>query len=102
MPLNGHRNELALALAALASGKNGEAVFIAREGMARQSSVVPGLENGVWVEITEGLQEETDGVVIGKSWLHRRPSRADIALQSSHRQASQPGDSSCPQKKGDV
>ena len=67
MPLNGHRNELALALAVLASGKNGKTVFIAREVMARQSSVVPGLENGVWVEITEGLQEETDRVVIVKS-----------------------------------
>jgi hypothetical protein len=67
MPLNGHRNELAPALATLASGKNGKTAFIARDGMARQSSVIPGLENGVWVEIMEGLLEETDGVVVRKS-----------------------------------
>lgn len=69
MPLNGHCNDLAIALATLASDKNGKAVFIVMEGMARQSSVIPRLENGVWFEITEGLQEETDGVVVGKTGL---------------------------------
>ena len=40
-----------------------------QEVMTRQIPVKTGLDDGVWVEITEGLQEGMDLVVVGKSGL---------------------------------
>lgn len=67
--LEEHPQVLALPPAALVSGQNGKSVFIVEEGKARQVPVKTGLDDGVWVEITDGLQESMEVVVVGRSGL---------------------------------
>lgn len=67
--LNEHPQVLALPPAALVSGKNGKSVFIVEGGKAREVTVKTGLDDGVWVEIIEGLEESMEVVVVGKSGL---------------------------------
>jgi len=67
--LEEHPHVLALPPTALVSDKNGKSVFVVEDGVVRQIPVTVGLDDGVWVEITEGLQETMDVVVVGKSGL---------------------------------
>lgn len=67
--LKEHPQVLALPPAALVSGKNGKSVFIVEGGKAREVTVKTGLDDGVWVEIIEGLEESMEVVVVGKSGL---------------------------------
>lgn len=60
---------LALPPAALVSDKAGKSVFVAEGGTAKRVAVKTGLDDGAWVEITEGLQEGMDVIVVGKSGL---------------------------------
>lgn len=64
-----HHQALALPPAALVSGKEGKSVFIVEDGTAKQIPVKTGLDDGVWIEITEGLDEDMEVVVVGKSGL---------------------------------
>jgi RND family efflux transporter MFP subunit len=67
--LQEHAQVLALPPAALVTSPNGKSVFIVEEGLAKRVPVKTGLDDGVWIEITEGLQEGMDVVVVGKSGL---------------------------------
>ncbi len=67
--LKEHPQVLTLPPAALVTRANGKSVFIVEGGRAKQVSVKTGLDDGVWIEITEGLQEGMDVVVVGKSGL---------------------------------
>jgi membrane fusion protein, multidrug efflux system len=67
--LKEHPHVLALPPAALVSGKSEKTVFIVEGGKAREVPVKTGLDDGVWVEITDGLEESMDVVVVGKSGL---------------------------------
>lgn len=67
--LKEHPQVLALPPAALMTSANGKSVFIVEEGRAKRVPVKTGLDDGIWIEITEGLQEEMDVVVVGKSGL---------------------------------
>lgn len=62
-------NVLALPPTALVSDKNGKSVFVVENGAVRQVPVKVGLDDGVWVEITEGLQEHMEVVAVGKTGL---------------------------------
>ncbi len=67
--LKEHPQVLALPPAALVTGANSKSVFIAEGGRAKRVPIKTGLDDGVWIEITEGLQEGMDVVVVGKSGL---------------------------------
>jgi membrane fusion protein, multidrug efflux system len=67
--LEEHPQALALLPAALVSDKNGESVFVVERGRAKQVTVKTGLDDGTWVEVIEGLQENMEVVVVGKSGL---------------------------------
>jgi RND family efflux transporter MFP subunit len=60
---------LALPPSALVTSANGKFVFIVEEGRAKRVPVKTGLDDGVWIEMTDGLQEGMDVVVVGKSGL---------------------------------
>lgn len=63
---------LAIPPAALVTGKStksAKAVFAVEGGTVKRVPVKTGLDDGAWVEITEGLQEGMDVVVVGKSGL---------------------------------
>lgn len=64
-----HPQVLALPPAALVSGKEGQSVFVVEDGVAKQIPVKTGLDDGLWIEITEGLHEDMEVVVVGKSGL---------------------------------
>jgi multidrug efflux pump subunit AcrA (membrane-fusion protein) len=44
-------------------------VFVVEQDVARKVPVKTGIDDGVWVEITEGLSGNEDVVVVGKSRL---------------------------------
>lgn len=67
--LKEHPKVLVLPPAALVTGATGKSVFIVEEGRAKRVPVKTGLDDGIWIEITEGLQEQMDVVVVGKSGL---------------------------------
>jgi RND family efflux transporter MFP subunit len=60
---------LALPPAALVTDKSGKSVFVVEGGKVKRAAVKTGLDDGAWVEITEGLQEGMDVIVVGKSGL---------------------------------
>jgi RND family efflux transporter MFP subunit len=67
--LEEHPQALALPPAALVNDKNGVSVFIVERGRAKLVAVKTGLDDGAWVEIIEGLQENMEVVVVGKTGL---------------------------------
>jgi RND family efflux transporter MFP subunit len=67
--LQEHPQALALLPAALVNEKTGTSVFVVEGGRAKQVAVKTGLDDGTWVEILEGLQENTEVIVVGKSGL---------------------------------
>lgn len=60
---------LAIPPTALVSDKTGTSVFAVENGVIRQVPVKVGLDDGVWVEITEGLRENMEIVAVGKTGL---------------------------------
>ena len=64
-----HKQTLALPPAALVSDGAGPAVIAVKDGRATRVAVKTGLDDGAWVEVTEGLQENVEVVVVGKSGL---------------------------------
>jgi multidrug efflux pump subunit AcrA (membrane-fusion protein) len=67
--LQEHPQALALLPAALVNEKTGASVFVVERGRAKQVPVKTGLDDGMWVEILEGLQENMEVIVVGKSGL---------------------------------
>ncbi len=67
--LEEHPQALALLPAALVSDKTGESVFVVEGGTAKRVAVKTGLDDGAWVEVLEGLQENMEVVVVGKTGL---------------------------------
>jgi RND family efflux transporter MFP subunit len=69
--LEQHPNSLALPPTAIVSGKTRDEkwVFVVEEGKARKVPIRTGIDDGVWVEVLEGLTGEEQVVVVGKSGL---------------------------------
>lgn len=67
--LEEHPQALALLPAALVSDKTGKSVFVVEGGTAKRVAVKTGLDDGSWVEVIEGLQENMEVIVVGKSGL---------------------------------
>jgi len=67
--LRQHRNALVIPPTALLSENSSKAVFVVEQGVARKVPVKTGIDDGVWVEITEGLSGNEEVVVVGKSRL---------------------------------
>ena len=67
--LEEHVQALALLPAALVSDKTGKAVFVVEGGTAKRVAVKTGLDDGMSVEITEGLQENMEVIIISKTGL---------------------------------
>jgi membrane fusion protein (multidrug efflux system) len=69
--LEQHPNSLALPPAAIVSGKTRDEkwVFVVEQGKARRIPIRTGIDDGVWVEVAEGLKGDEDVVVVGKSGL---------------------------------
>ena len=69
--LEQHPNSLALPPAAILSGKTRDEkwVFIVEQGKARRVPIRTGIDDGVWVEVIEGLTGEEEVIVVGKSSL---------------------------------
>jgi RND family efflux transporter MFP subunit len=69
LALRRHKDALVVPPAALISDNSSKAVFVVEQGVARKVPVKTGIDDGVWVEITEGLSGTEDVVVVGKSRL---------------------------------
>jgi len=69
--LEQHPNSLALPPAAIVSGKTRDEkwVFVVEQGKASRIPIRTGIDDGVWVEVVEGLTGEEEVVVVGKSGL---------------------------------
>lgn len=69
--LKEHKSALAIPPAALISGNDsqGYSVFVVDQGKARWVPITTGLDDGVWVEVTNGLTGDEDVVLVGKSGL---------------------------------
>ncbi|MGH7182342.1 MAG: efflux RND transporter periplasmic adaptor subunit [Nitrospiraceae bacterium] len=66
-----HSNSLALPPAAIVSDKASDKswVFVVENGKARRVSIRTGIDDGVWVEVVEGLTGDEQVVVVGKGGL---------------------------------
>lgn len=64
-----HREVLAIPPAALVTEGGGKSVFIVEHGTARLVPVATGLDDGVWIEVTAGLTDEMEVVVVGRTGL---------------------------------
>ncbi len=71
LDLERHAHALALPPAAIVTGKDAgdAAVFVVERGRTRKVPVKTGIDDGVWIEITEGLTGDEDVVVVGKAAL---------------------------------
>lgn len=69
--LKQHPSALVIPPAAIVtdSSDKGKAVFVVEQGTARLTSIKTDLDDGVWVEIVEGITENQDIVVVGKAGL---------------------------------
>ncbi len=67
LALQQHRGALVIPPGALVSEGTSKAVFVIEQNVARKVPVKTGLDDGVWVEVTEGLSGTEDIVVAGKS-----------------------------------
>ncbi|HJT20191.1 MAG TPA: efflux RND transporter periplasmic adaptor subunit [Nitrospira sp.] len=69
--LERHPNVLALPPAAIVPAKGGKekGVFVVSNNQVKLTPVKTGIDDGVWLEILDGLSGEEDVVVVGKSGL---------------------------------
>jgi RND family efflux transporter MFP subunit len=69
--LQHHPNALAIPPAAIAPSNNGKekSVFVVDAGKVKLVPVKTGIDDGLWVEVMEGLIGEEEVVVVGKSGL---------------------------------
>lgn len=71
LTLEQHPNSLALPPAAIVSGKTRDEkwVFVVEQGKAHRMPIRTGIDDGVSIEVVEGLTGEEEVVVVGKSGL---------------------------------
>lgn len=69
--LREHKKALVIPPAALmrGTGNKGDSVFVVDHGIAKQVPITTDIDDGVWVEVTEGLTGDEDVVVVGKAGL---------------------------------
>lgn len=67
--LEEHRQVPAVPPAALVTNGHGKAVFVVDNARAKLVPVKTGLDDGLWVEITEGLTDGMEIIVVGKTGL---------------------------------
>ena len=69
--LQQHPNALAIPPGSIVPSKNGQekSVFVVESGKAKLVPVKTGIDDGLWVEVVEGLTGEEEVVVVGKSGL---------------------------------
>jgi RND family efflux transporter MFP subunit len=69
--LREHPNALAIPPAAIVTGGpgQGKSVFVVEQGKARQVPIKTDIDDGVWVEVVDGLTGNEDIVVVGKAGL---------------------------------
>jgi RND family efflux transporter MFP subunit len=69
--LQQHPNALAIPPASIVPSKNGQerSVFVVDSGKVKLVLVKTGIDDGLWVEVLEGLTGEEEVVVVGKSGL---------------------------------
>jgi RND family efflux transporter MFP subunit len=69
--LQQHPNALAIPPASIVPGKNGQekSVFVVEMGKVKRAPIKTGIDDGLWVEVLEGLTGEEEVVVVGKSGL---------------------------------
>lgn len=68
--LKSHRDALAIPPAALIMENAGASVFVVTQGKAQKVPVKTDLDDGMWIEVIEGLTGNEDVVVVGKARLH--------------------------------
>jgi RND family efflux transporter MFP subunit len=69
LQLKRHPNALALPPAALVLDSPGTSVFVVQDDKAKKVPIRTGIDDGVWVEVIEGLTGNENVVVVGKSRL---------------------------------
>lgn len=80
LALRQHPNALVIPPAALVSDNASKAVFVIEQNVARKVLIKTGIDDGVWVEVTDGLAGTEDVVVVGKSRLtDGKPAKASPA-----------------------
>ena len=67
--LEEHRQVKAVPPAALVSSGPIKTLFIVENGAARQIPVKTGFDDGLWVEIVDGLEDQMEVIVVGKTGL---------------------------------
>lgn len=69
--LREHANALVIPPAAMVTGGSdkGKSVFVVEKGKAHQVPIKTDIDDGVWVEVVEGLTGNEDMVVVGKAGL---------------------------------
>jgi len=67
--LRNHPEALAIPPAALVTDNAGASVWVVEQRKAKKVQIKTGIDDGVWIEVTEGLTGGEDVVVVGKSRL---------------------------------
>lgn len=69
--LQQHPNALAIPPAAIVSGEDRRSkfVFVVREGKVFRAPIKTGIDDGLWIEVVDGLTGSEDIVVVGKAGL---------------------------------
>jgi membrane fusion protein, multidrug efflux system len=72
LSLRQHENALAVPPAAIVSGGDRESkfVFVVQDNTAHRTAIKTGIDDGLWIEIVEGLTGNEDIVVVGKAGLN--------------------------------
>jgi RND family efflux transporter MFP subunit len=72
LQLQQHANALAIAPTAIVPLRGGAAksVFVVEQGRVKSVAIKTGIDDGVWLEILEGLTGDEDVVVVGKGGLN--------------------------------
>ncbi len=70
--LQRHENALAVPPAAIVSSGDRQStfVFVARDGIAHRTAIKTGIDDGLWIEVIDGLTGNEDIVVVGKAGLN--------------------------------
>lgn len=87
LSLQEHKDALAIPPAAIVSGQEDKAVFVVDQGKARRTPIKTGIDDGIWVEVLEGLTGNEDVVVVGKAKLN---DGATVAASAYNLPAGQP------------
>jgi RND family efflux transporter MFP subunit len=69
LALERHSDALVIPPAAIVTGQQGKSAFIVEDGTARRVPITTGIDDGVWVEVVDGLKGDEDVVVVGKANL---------------------------------